>query len=153
MMVSSQATAKLEEEIACLGDLPREDLVGRWTSLYKAPPPKGISRALLIRAIAYRMQAKRWGSLKRSAIRRLQEAAARLAVDTNASGETARTTLKPGARLIREWNGKTHLVEVLDRGFLWNGQQHRSLSAIARAITGARWSGPRFFGLGGRIQS
>jgi hypothetical protein len=53
-----------------------------------------------------------------------------------------------GARLIREWNGTTHVVDVVDGGYLWNGEQHRSLSAIARAITGTRWSGPRFFGIG-----
>ncbi len=55
--------------------------------------------------------------------------------------------LQPGARLIREWNGVSHVVEVVEAGFIWNGDRHRSLSAIARAITGARWSGPRFFGL------
>ncbi|WP_283054676.1 DUF2924 domain-containing protein [Thetidibacter halocola] len=55
--------------------------------------------------------------------------------------------LKPGGRLIREWNGVTHVVDIVEGGFLWNGQRHASLSPIARAITGARWSGPRFFGL------
>ena len=55
--------------------------------------------------------------------------------------------LAPGTRLVREWNGKTHHVDVVDSGFVWNGASHRSLSAIAREITGARWSGPRFFGL------
>jgi len=59
----------------------------------------------------------------------------------------ATRTLKPGARLIREWNGSSHIVEVVEDGFLWNGKRYRSLSAIARAITGTRWSGPRFFGL------
>ena len=55
--------------------------------------------------------------------------------------------LQPGTRLVREWNGRTHVVEVVDKGFIWEGDRHRSLSAIARAITGARWSGPRFFGV------
>jgi hypothetical protein len=55
--------------------------------------------------------------------------------------------LKPGARLLRDWNGRTHVVDVTDAGYQWNGETHRSLSAIARAITGARWSGPRFFGI------
>lgn len=59
-----------------------------------------------------------------------------------------RKSLEPGTRLVREWNGSTHVVEVTERGFVWNGQAYRSLSAVARAITGARWSGPRFFGLG-----
>ena len=60
---------------------------------------------------------------------------------------TSSPTLKPGGRLIREWNGVTHVVDVIDGGFVWNGQRYASLSPIARAITGARWSGPRFFGL------
>jgi hypothetical protein len=55
--------------------------------------------------------------------------------------------MKAGGRILREWNGVTHVVDVLDLGFRWNGTTYRSLSAIARAITGARWSGPRFFGL------
>ena len=55
--------------------------------------------------------------------------------------------LAPGTRLLREWNGRTHQVDVTDDGFVWNGETYRSLSAVARAITGARWSGPRFFGL------
>ncbi len=70
-------------------------------------------------------------------------------LDRQADGKAARpdATLKPGGRLLREWNGVTHTVEVTDEGFRWNGQTYRSLSAVARAITGARWSGPRFFGL------
>jgi Protein of unknown function (DUF2924) len=73
----------------------------------------------------------------------------RARLDRIAAGEERRAspTLQPGARLLREWNGTTHVVDVLPDGFLWNGASHRSLSAIARAITGARWSGPRFFGL------
>ena len=59
----------------------------------------------------------------------------------------ASPTLQPGARLLREWNGTTHVVDVLPNGFHWNGTTHRSLSAIAREVTGAHWSGPRFFGL------
>ena len=63
--------------------------------------------------------------------------------------DTKSPELKPGGRLIREWNGVTHVVDVIDDGFVWNGSRHGSLSPIARAITGARWSGPRFFGLKG----
>ena len=58
--------------------------------------------------------------------------------------------LRSGGRLVREWNGVSHVVDVTDAGYLWRGERHRSLSAIARAITGAHWSGPRFFGLTGR---
>ena len=59
----------------------------------------------------------------------------------------ARTALAPGSRLVREWQGRPHTIEVLEDGFLYVGRRYRSLSEIARAITGARWSGPRFFGL------
>jgi len=63
---------------------------------------------------------------------------------------TARLALKPGGRLLREWNRVTHVVDITEGGFAWNGQSYRSLSAIAREITGAHWSGPRFFGLKGK---
>ncbi len=63
------------------------------------------------------------------------------------SGRKTAPTLQSGARLVREWNGVNHVVEVIEGGSVWNGDRHRSLSAIARAITGSRWSGPRFFGL------
>ena len=76
-------------------------------------------------------------------------AALRARLDRIAAGEErkASPTLQPGSRLLREWNGTTHVVDITDAGYVWNGKSHRSLSAIAREITGARWSGPRFFGI------
>jgi hypothetical protein len=99
----------------------------------------------MIRALAYQLQAKRWGRLRRDTARRLQAVASGGATEVQPRKLSA--DLKPGVRLYREWNGKTHVVEVAEKGVLWNGETHRSLSAVARAITGARWSGPRFFGL------
>lgn len=138
--------ALLDDELAGLPGLPRSDLVGRWQATYGADPPKGISRQLLVRAIAYEIQAARYGGLKPKTLRRLRK--------TNEGSPKGRETpgrprrqLQPGSRLIREWNGETHVVEVLDGGLIWNDKHYRSLSAVARAITGARWSGPRFFGL------
>ena len=92
------------------------------------------------------MQLKACGSLSPTAKRRLQA----IANGRNAN-EVARRAAspKPGARLIRDWNGATHIVDVVDDGYLWNGTRYRSLSVIARTITGARWSGLRFFGLAG----
>lgn len=78
-----------------------------------------------------------------------EQAAARVPSKPNTALPETRLALKPGARLLREWNGRAHTVEVLDQGFLWNGEAYLSLSAVARAITGARWSGPRLFGLKG----
>ncbi len=92
------------------------------------------------------MQAKRYGGLKPATDRRLRMFANGKANGEHVGRKTA-PTLPSGARLVREWNGVNHVVEVVEGGYVWNGDRHRSLSAIARAITGARWSGPRFFGL------
>ncbi len=138
--------ARLEREIDALADLTRAELVERWRTHYRTDPPKGISRRLLIRAIAYEMQAKRYGGLKPAIDRRLRTIA-NGTVNGDHGGHKTAASLQPGARLVREWNGVSHVVEVIEGGFIWNGDRHRSLSVIARAITGARWSGPRFFGL------
>ncbi len=136
----------IDREIGALVDLPRADLVKRWREIYRANPPKGVSRRMMVRAIAYEMQAKKYGGLKPAVSRQLQRIATGLVAGEPVIMKAA-SRLKPGARLVREWNGATHVVEVVDDGFIWNGERHSSLSAIARTITGARWSGPRFFGL------
>ncbi len=137
--------AKFEQEIASLPDLPRADLVKRWRVLCRGDPPKGISTRLLVRAVAYQMQVKRYGGLKSSPRSRLQKTLG-AASGTFRDGASS-VKLKPGARLVRAWNGSTHVVDVVEGGYQWNGETYRSLSVIARTITGARWSGPRFFGL------
>ncbi len=139
------ADTALEHEIAALADMARPGLVERWEALYRTAPPKGMSRGFLIRAVAYGVQVKRYGGLKPASARRLLQ----IAADGSAGKPTRKTApaLQPGARLIREWNGVHHMIEATDRGFIWNGERYRSLSAVARAITGARWSGPRFFGI------
>ncbi len=142
----SITATEFEQEILGLADLSRPNLVARWRALYRGNPPKGISRSLLVRAVAYQLQVKRFGGLKPATDRHLQRIA-----NGTAEGDSinlkATPELQPGARLVREWNGSTHVVDVVEGGFIWNGDRHRSLSSIARAITGARWSGPRFFGL------
>ncbi len=135
----------LEATIRELADLPRSDLMERWRQLYRAAPPKGSSRSLLIRAVAYGMQVKRYGGLKPAVRRQLRKVAAGGSARAVANAKSAK--IAPGMRLIREWNGSNHVVEAVDGGFLWNGARYGSLSAVARAITGARWSGPRFFAL------
>jgi len=117
----------------------------RWRQLYRAAPPKGSSRSLLIRAVAYGMQVKRYGGLKPAVRRQLRKVAA--GGSARAVANLKSEKVAPGTRLIREWNGSSHVVEVVDGAFVWNGARYGSLSAVARAITGARWSGPRFFGL------
>lgn len=138
--------AGLEREIAVLADLPYPELLTRWRARNDLPPPKGMSRKLLLLALAYQIQASAYGDLD-SRTRRYLHAVANGSTKAMPPRVAARSTLKPGMRLVREWNGRTHMVEVTEGGFLWNGECHKSLSAIASAITGARWSGPRFFGL------
>lgn len=138
--------ASFEREIAQLADLPRADLVERWRTLCRGDPPKGISTSLLARAVAYQMQAKRYGGAGQALRGRLRKAAGTRPGESGMYVEPAK--LEPGARLVREWNGSTYIVDVVGGGYQWEGRTYRSLSAIASKITGARWSGPRFFGLG-----
>jgi len=120
--------------------MDRADLVAAWAEVFGSPVPKGLSRSFLRRFLAFEVQARRYGGLPKGFLAELEKR-----IDGKSGNPDA--TLKPGGRLLREWNGVTHTVEVTDAGYYWDGQTHRSLSAIARAITGARWSGPRFFGL------
>jgi hypothetical protein len=142
---AGRAHSALETAIARLNSLPREELVQSWVRTYHRPPPKGISRRLLELSAAYALQAKSFGGLKPNLRKALTAALA-----PNAAGSKPNVpggSLKPGTQLIRVWNGRTHHVDVIEGGFVWNSRRFRSLSAIALEITGARWSGPRFFGL------
>jgi hypothetical protein len=136
----------IDSVVADLEQKPRSVLVDRWRSLYRCEPPKGVGRRLLIGAIAHELQLRQVGRKQSSLLKRLERKAAPPSSSVGAVTACNRN-LQPGARLIREWNGSTHTVDVVEDGFLWNNVQYRSLSAIARAITGARWSGPRFFGI------
>ena len=139
----------LDDNLHDLTALSRDQLVGSWQTLLRCDPPKGISTRLMVRAIAYEMQARRYGALKSRLIGRLYKIAADKPGDAHGDVSAA-PKLEPGTRLIREWNGVTHTVDVTDDGFEWQDQRYGSLSEIAREITGARWSGPRFFGLNRR---
>lgn len=114
-----------------------------WERAFNRTVPKRASRDLLLRALAYHIQIQAEGGLSKATRKRL----ARLADPRGNAGRLASPRLKPGSRLIREWRGEVHRVTVLDDGFDWRGDRYASLSQIARAITGARWSGPLFFGL------
>jgi hypothetical protein len=127
-------------------DIDIAELRQQWRSLYKTQAPPNLSRELLVRAVAYRMQELVLGRLRSEPRRQLL----RIAQQFKQTGEAtirARPQLKPGTRLMREWQGRTYDVLVLDDGFSWEGMRYRSLSAIARKITGTAWSGPLFFGL------
>jgi hypothetical protein len=122
------------------------ELRQQWRGLYKTQAPPNLSRELLVRAVAHRMQELALGGLRPEPRRQLL----RIAQQFKETGEArirARPELKPGTRLMREWQGRTYDVLVLDDGFSWQNTRYRSLSAIARKITGTAWSGPLFFGL------
>jgi hypothetical protein len=136
-------------ELDRLESLTLFDLRNEWRRLHRMAPPMRLSRDLTLRGIAYRLQERAHGGLSRSTQVQLAQSAepagrTELAV-TGERGAFAKP--KPGTRLIREWRGVTHAVLVHADGYEWQGERHSSLSMIARAITGAHWSGPRFFGL------
>jgi len=112
-----------------------------WRKLYGAAPPLRASRSLMIRAVAYRMQERALGGLS-PATRRVLEG-----LGEGVSTRAAPRELRPGTLLVREWQGTSHQVVVTETGVIYRGQTYRSLSEVARVITGSRWSGPRFFGL------
>ena len=135
----------IEGEIARLQSLGLEHLRGEWRRLHHSEPPR-ISRDLLVLALGYRLQEIERGGLAKSIRRKLQTMAKALRT-TGQVCPTPSLSLKPGARLIREWRGRTHAVTVTEDGFEYAGASYSSLSTIAKKITGAHWSGPRFFGL------
>ncbi len=141
--------ADTTKEIADLADMKTLELQERWRRIYQADPPAGISRDLLIRASAYQIQEEELGGLSGAGKRRLSALAQKRGRGGSSTFDRA-PSLKPGAKLIREWRGRTYSVIALEDGFDFEGRRFPSLSKIAREITGARWSGPRFFGLGGR---
>jgi hypothetical protein len=135
-----------EEAISRLLTLDIGELRQQWRGVYKTQAPRHFSRELLVRAVAYRMQEVAWGGLRPEPQRQLRRIAQQCK-DTGDATMPAGAELKPGTRLMREWQGRRYDVLVLDDGFSWQGTRYRSLSAIARKITGTAWSGPLFFGL------
>ena len=145
MLSRKTAEETLEAELETLPDLPRPELKARWQELYGTPCPPKMSRKLLRYAIAYRLQENAYGGLDKKTRRLLDKAAANLAAGKPVVPNGPK--VKPGTRLLREWHGTMHEVIVLENGVQFRDEIWPSLSAVAREITGARWSGPRFFGL------
>lgn len=125
----------IEDQLTALMALPEVALGDEWRRIYGTAPPK-LSAALLRRGIAYRLQEKAYGKMPSSIARALTK------------GAKAAAEITPGTRFVREWNGRTIDVLATEDGMLWQGKTWRSLSAIAREVTGTAWSGPRFFGVG-----
>jgi hypothetical protein len=140
---------RLSDRLAALAELSPNDLRLEWRRLFRSDPPR-LSRDIIFRATAYRLQEIAHGGASKATQRRL----ATFAAEFDTGGTIAplpRPRLKPGSRLVREWHGRTYMVSVTDEGFEFQGKSYRSLTEIARQITGAQWSGPRFFGLTKRV--
>jgi hypothetical protein len=131
--------AAIEAEIAHLRSLALDALRRRWRAVFGQTPPAGLSKNLLGRMLACRLQEQAFGGLDRESLSLLEGLARR--------GGAPRRRLKPGTVLVRDYHGQRHTVTVTDHGFEWQGTTYASLSAVARAITGMAWSGPRFFAL------
>ena len=129
-----------------LPELDLSELRQQWRALHKSEASPHLSRELLLRAVAYRMQEIVFGGLRSEHQRQLRQFAQQFK-ETGEIKRRARLELKSGTRLVREWQGRTYEVLVLDDGFSWQGTHYCSLSAVARKITGTPWSGPLFFGL------
>ena len=126
-------------------DPDRAAALGDWQAVFGSPPPPYLSVAFMHKAIGHEQQCKRAGGLPATTRRALLQIAA--GEDVAAA---APTKLNNGARLVREWNGRSYHVEVIEGGFRMDGRTWPSLSAVAKQITGTTWSGPRFFGLTGK---
>src|SRR5262249_30018348 len=143
--VIQDATA-CREALERLPELDLGELRQQWRTLYKTEASPHLSRELLLRAVAYRMQELTSGGLRPERQRQLRQFAQQLK-ESGATRIRPRPELQPGTRLVREWQGRSYECVVLDAGFAWQGAHSRSLSAVARTITGTAWSGPLFCGL------
>ena len=145
-MVSDLKSEKLAQELKDLETRGDDELKNRWRSLYGKKPPQKIHRSLLIAAVAHRMQENALGALKSSVRRHLMQVANNPAT-LRPSPHYPSLRPRAGTVLVRDWGGVTHQAKVLEDGILFRSKRYKSLSEVARTITGSRWSGPLFFGL------
>lgn len=139
---------RVTREVGTLQRLDLEGLREEWRRRW-GPPPSLRSRDLMARAMAYRVQAAAMGDLPATLRRRMSDYAARFRAD-RAFSPTPGPALQPGSTLIREWHGVRHEVTVTETGFVYDGEAFRSLSQVARKITGVKWNGPVFFAVKAR---
>jgi len=136
-VLQAKVTHRVDEPLA-----DRAGCLDAWRQVFGTPPPKRLSVGFMRKAIFHEQQCLTHGRVSKQTQRRLHAIA-----DGKVPNQCAVSTLKPGSHLMREWNGRTYQVEVSREGFVMDGQTYKSLSAIAKRITGTHWSGPRFFGL------
>ncbi|MBB5764787.1 hypothetical protein HNR01_004434 [Methylorubrum rhodesianum] len=147
-----QVLGRAPLQLSELAQMSTVELRQAWRRLFPQPPPP-LSRDLIVRALAYRLQEVAQGGLSKANQRHLRALAQRGRGGTTMPDTPAvppALLLRPGTRLVREWHGRSHVVTVTEGGFELEDQRYRSLSQIAKHITGSHWSGPRFFGLTGR---
>jgi Protein of unknown function (DUF2924) len=152
---ASPAAPDCEAEIARLRDLGLDELRARWRTIFRRRAPAHLPRQLLFRVVAYRLQAERYGDLDGVTRKLLDRVGSKSVARDDRAGvvlNVPRPALRPGTVLVREWDGRPQQVMVLTDGFAWNGKSYRSLSQVALAMTGTRWSGPRFFGVKGSAE-
>lgn len=142
----------LENRLAALATMSPAQLRSEWLSLYKAPAPP-LTADLLARGIAWRLQERAHGGFSKSMLRQVKEL--RRQLERGGPARVSDGRIRPGTRLVRDWGGTSHHVLILEDGYLYQDRRYASLSQVARDITGARWSGPRFFGLvaGSKVQA
>jgi hypothetical protein len=143
--VSDRATDDLPERLREIAAMDRSDCVEALSTLPGITVPPRLRAETLRRLLAYEVQARALGGLTAQERRRL-----RTMTDGKQGDGAGAASATPGVHLVREWNGRTYRVEVADSGYVLDGMTYRSLSAVAKRITGTAWSGPRFFGLTGR---
>jgi hypothetical protein len=143
--------SRIDSEIARLRDLDIEALRSRWRTTFRRETPSHLARHLLFATITYRIQAEVMGDLDPGTLRLLRQIdlapSKQAAIPLTQAFDRRKRELSPGTVLTREWSGQHHRVTVVDGGFAWEGRAYNSLSKIAKAITGTKWNGPRFFGL------
>jgi Protein of unknown function (DUF2924) len=137
----------IPDQIARLRALSRSKLLDLWQKLYQKAAPHGIRREILVPFLAYRIQENAHGGLRPAALAELHRIAKALDRNRTSPKSPIRPRIKIGTRLFRQWHAHTHEVFVTDSGYEYRGVNYKSLSEIARKITGTRWSGPVFFGV------
>jgi hypothetical protein len=141
---------QISEQLDSLAELDKTDLCDLWKKLFDAAPQPQLRRDLMIPILGYRIQERAYGSLSSRTVQRLRELARAIEADPNAA-IIPLPRIKAGTRLVRQWRDHVHVVNVEENGFEYKGSHYESLSQIARLITGARWSGPLFFGLKAKV--
>ena len=134
-------------QIAQLPGFSRQQLLDLWLKLHGRAAPPGIRRELMVPFLAYRIQEKAYGGLKPTTRSKLLRIARAIEKTPSTTEWLMKPKIKPGTRIVRQWRGETHEVVVTESGYEYRGTSYRSLSELARKITGARWSGPAFFRL------